>query len=194
MGTRLINLHYLNSHDEACRAESVILQQQWDAENKIREIYPEAIQVRSSYAFGEQDRNYIDLLLNKRWQNLSTAGAWPLLLNGGKGTFHTPVSVGDLCEAIIRIVKHPDSAGHTFEIQGSGRLQLNEVAKYLYEVSQDEAFLFDGIKTTFDPVTKRRNLEPADTCSRVKYSFLKNHLLYYTMPRPWLGPRFMDFW
>lgn len=193
-GTKLINLHYLNSADEEMRKESVILQQQWDAENAIREIYPEAIQIRSSYAYGHLDKNYLDLLRNKRWQNFSTAGAWPLLLNGGKHTFHRPLSVGDLAEAIIRIAKHPDSPGNTFELYGDERLQLNEIVNNLYEVQNEEAFLFDGIKTTFDPVTKTRTKTPATRKAKMQMAFLHKHLDYYTMPRPWAVHRFFDMW
>merc|ERR1719219_787519 len=193
-GTKLINLHYINSADEEARKESVILQQQWDAENTIREIYPEAIQIRSSYAYGHLDKNYLDMLRNKRWQNFATAGSWPLLLNGGKHTFHKPVSVGDLAEALVRISKHPDSPGHTFEIFGGERLQLNEIVEHLYEVIDDQAFLFDGIKTTFDPVTKTRTSQPAGVCDKVKQGFLHKHLAYYTAPRPWAVHRAFDMW
>jgi NADH dehydrogenase (ubiquinone) 1 alpha subcomplex subunit 9 len=193
-GTKLINLHYLNSADEEARKESVILQQQWDAEQAIREIYPEAIQIRSSFAYGHLDKNYLDLLRNKRWQNFSTAGAWPILLNGGRHTFHRPLSVGDLSEAIVRIAKHPDSPGHTFELYGSERLQLNEIVKNLYEVCNEEAFLFDGIKTTFDSETKTRTNTPDGILEKLKMQFLHTHLSYYTMPRPWTSHRFFDMW
>jgi len=201
-GTKLINLSFLNAHDEKAREESVILQQQWAAEQKIREIYPESIQVRSSYAythgaaFAKWHGNYLDMITNKRWQNFAGSGCWPLLLNGGKQTFHRPVSTGDLCEAIVRIVKHPDSPGHTFEIYGDERLQLNEIFDYVYEVRMDEAFCFDGIKTTFDLETGERTRTPADLQSKIRLGYLKKYFNYYTMPRGTqvLFLRFFDMW
>lgn len=201
-GTKLINLSFMNSHDEVSRGESVILQQQWAAEQKIKEIYPESIRVRSSWAFthvanfAKWHGNYLDLITNKRWHNFAGAGSWPLLLNGGKRTFHRPVSSGDLCEAVIRIIKHPDSPGHTFEIYGDERLQLNEIFNHTYEVRNDEAFCFEGIKTTFDLETGERTAEPADLQSQIRLGYLKKYFNYYTMPRGTqvLFLRFIDMW
>ena len=188
-GTKLIHLVHLNSHDAKSREESIILEQQWQAEQAMRAIYPETTIVRSSWAFGARD-NYADMLTHIRWQNFKELGAWPLLYNAGLRTFHRPISSADVAEAIVRIAKHPDSPGHTFELYNENRFQLSDICELLYEAQGEEAFLFDGIKTTFDPITKERTMSPADTKSSVKQRLLKAKFGYYTARRP--IPRFID--
>lgn len=187
--TILLHLTHLNAHDENARGESIILEQQHNAEKAMREIYPEVIIARSSFAFGEFD-HYADVLSSWRWQNFKMLGAWPLLYNAGRRTFHRSIPSADLAEALIRIVKHPDSPGHTFELYNEARHELHDVVKVLFEAKQEEAFLFGGIKTTFNPETKDRTLTPLNGFEKNKQKLLRKKFGYYTAPRP--IPRFLD--
>jgi len=187
--TKLIHLVHLNSWHDRSRDESIILQQQWDAQNAMREIYPETIIVRSSWAFGEFD-NYADYLTNHRMRDFKELGAWPLLYNGGRHTFHRGIPASDLAEAIIRIIKHPDSPGYTFELYNENRHELGDIVDLLYEAQEEEAHRLDGIRTKFDPVTHERTLEPINQFHAFRQWMLRNKFGYYTARRPW--PRFLD--
>jgi len=185
--TILVHLVHMNTHDEDSRKESVILEQQHNAERVMRELYPQTIIVRSSFAFGAFD-HYGDVLTNWRWNNFKELGSWPVLYNGGKRTYHRSIPSADLAEALIRIVKHPDSPGHTFELYNEARHELADIVNLLYEAQQDEAFLFQGIQTKW--VDGKRTLEPLNKFQKFKQDMFRNRLGYYTAPRP--IPRFVD--
>ena len=131
-----------------------------------------------------------DILTNWRWQNFKELGSWPLLYNGGQRTYHRAISGEDLAEAMIRIVRHPDSPGHTFELYNDARHQLSDIVETLYEAQQEETFLFGGIRTTFDKNTKERTLTPTNGWEKTKQKMLRAKFGYYTAPRP--IPRFVD--
>merc|ERR1711944_273102 len=95
------------------------------------------------------------------------------MLNGGKGAFHRACQVGDVSEAIMRIAKHPDSAGHTFELVNSKRHMVSEFIEFLFEVNQDKAFLFNGIETTFDSKTMLRTGTPKNPLQKAKLKMLE---------------------
>jgi len=194
-GTRLINVAHLNVHDEESRAESNILKHQWNGLQEVQEIYPEAIQVRSSFVFGHYD-HYMGTLMNHRWRHMNYQMCNPVLLNGGKNTFHRNVNIGDLAEAIIRISKHPDSPGHTFEIVNDKRYMLNELVEAMYELNDDKAFLFNGIQTKFNPETMLRTGEPKGPLDSVRLGLLNRDLDLMVKPRLFTRgiPRFFDMW
>ena len=41
-----------------------------------------------------------------------------MLYDGGRSTVIQPVYVSDVAEGIVRLARHPDAPGHTFEFVG----------------------------------------------------------------------------
>lgn len=135
---------------------------------------------------------YGDYLTHIRWRDFKHLGAWPVLYNGGKRTFHRGIPSSDLAEAIIRIVKHPDSPGHTFELYNENRHELQDIVSILMEAQDEVPHFFNGIKTKIDPETLERTLEPANKYYAFKQWALRCKFGYYTARRP--IPRALDMW
>ena len=82
-----------------------------EAEAAVRAIYPDAAIVRPSIVFGSGDGFF------ERFAAMAQISpALPLI--GGGATRFQPVYVGDLGQALARIVASPDSAGQTYELGG----------------------------------------------------------------------------
>ncbi|MBM3507128.1 MAG: complex I NDUFA9 subunit family protein [Alphaproteobacteria bacterium] len=81
-------------------------------EGLVRGAFPGATIVRPSVVFGPEDG-----FLNRFG---ATARLSPVLLvlGGGEGPRFQPVYVGDVAEALFRILQRPETAGQTFELGG----------------------------------------------------------------------------
>lgn len=137
-GTTLVHITNLACNRPEARAHSKLLSLQHEAEQKMREIYPNTIVVRSAPVYGKRD-NFLNLLLSKRWKDLGILGAIPCLHGGGRSTTIQPVYVSDLAKAMTIIVKEPGLTGETFEFVGKDRFLLADAIEYMYELPvQDE--------------------------------------------------------
>jgi len=82
-----------------------------EGEAAVRAVYPDAAIVRPSIVFGQGDRFF-----NRFATMAQFSPALPLI--GGGHTRFQPVFVGDVGEALAKIVVDPASAGRTFELAG----------------------------------------------------------------------------
>uniref|UniRef100_A0A6F9DLD0 NADH dehydrogenase [ubiquinone] 1 alpha subcomplex subunit 9, mitochondrial n=1 Tax=Phallusia mammillata TaxID=59560 RepID=A0A6F9DLD0_9ASCI len=183
-GTRLVHLTHLNCTQEMGRDMSCLLRQNYDAENAMREIYPETTIVRSSNIYGHGDY-FTFLYLHKRMNtSLSKLGAFPLMYDAGRSTVIQPVFVSDVAEGITRILRHPDAPGHTFEFVGEGRYVLSDFIEFLFKCANTKSYLYD----TIGPLDRSK----ATILQEAVHKLLELYFLRQTMPTPFI-PRFLDF-
>ena len=81
------------------------------AEAAVRAVYPDAVIVRPSIVFGSGDGFF------ERFAGMAQMSPALPLIGGGTTKFQ-PVFVGDVGQALARIVASPDAAGQTYELGG----------------------------------------------------------------------------
>jgi len=180
-GTRLIHLSYLNCHQEEGRKLSNILQQNWEAEQEIMEIYPEATIVRVANVHGLRDR-YTSLLLHNKFNKLALYGALPLMYDAGRSTVITPVHVGDVAQGISRIARHADAPGQIFELVGNDRVTLHDFVEHIYKLTDKEY----NLDNTIGPMDRSK----ANPIQNLLHKALEMYFWKMDQPRPL--PRFLD--
>lgn len=106
-----------------------------EGEAAVREVYPDAAIVRPSVVFGEGDGIF------ERFAAMAQLSPVLPLVGGGTTRFQ-PLFVGDLGEALARIVTDPASAGQIFELGGPAVLTFRELMeKLLAETGQRRLLL-----------------------------------------------------
>ncbi|MBS0333962.1 MAG: complex I NDUFA9 subunit family protein, partial [Proteobacteria bacterium] len=95
-----------------------------EGEAAVREIYPDAVVLRPSVVFGQEDDFF------NRFAAM--AGISPVLpLVGGGHTRFQPVFVGDVAKAIARTVSAPDCAGETYELGGPAAFSFRQLMEMM---------------------------------------------------------------
>jgi NADH dehydrogenase len=105
-------------------AEAEYARSKGAAEQAVRKAFPDAVVVRPSIVFGPEDGFF----------NLFAALArlsWVLPLIGGGKTRFQPVYVGDVADAILRVLSDPDCAGKTYELGGPRVYTFKELLELL---------------------------------------------------------------
>jgi NADH dehydrogenase len=106
-----------------------------EGELAVRDAFPGAAVVRPSVVFGPEDGFF-----NKFATMAQMSPVLPLI--GGGETRFQPVFVGDVAEAIARIVGDPGAAGQTFELGGPAAFSFRELmALLLKETGQRRLLL-----------------------------------------------------
>ena len=106
-----------------------------EGEAAVRTVYPDAAIVRPSIVFGPGDRFF-----NRFATMAQFSPALPLI--GGGLTRFQPVFVGDVGQALARIVVDAGSAGRTFELAGPAAYTFRELMeKMLAETGQRRLLL-----------------------------------------------------
>jgi len=80
-------------------------------ERAVREVFPAASIVRPSIVFGPEDDFF------NRFATMARFGPALPLIGGGRTLFQ-PVYVGDVADALLRLVEDPATAGKTYELGG----------------------------------------------------------------------------
>jgi NADH dehydrogenase len=93
-------------------------------EAAMREAFPGATIVRPSILFGAEDEFF-----NRFAAMARLSPVLPLI--GGGGTRFQPAYVGDVAEAIDRILEMPETAGKTYELGGPAVLTFRELMEEL---------------------------------------------------------------
>ncbi|MDP6704929.1 MAG: complex I NDUFA9 subunit family protein [Alphaproteobacteria bacterium] len=100
----------------------------------VAEAFPGATIVRPSVIFGPEDSFF-----NLFGALLPFTPVLPLI--GGGQTRFQPVYVGDVAEAMQRILERPESAGQTFELGGPRVYTFEELMRLILEVTGRRRFL-----------------------------------------------------
>ena len=91
-----------------------------EGEEAVRTAFPGAIILRPSVVFGPEDAFF------NRFAELSRISPALPLIGGGRTRFQ-PVFVGDVADAIIAALFHPEAEGKTYELGGPGIYTFHEV-------------------------------------------------------------------
>lgn len=105
-----------------------------EGEAEVRRAVPKATIVRPSVVFGSGDGLY------ERFAKLSTWSPVLPLIGGGETRFQ-PVWVGDVGEAVARMVDQPAAQGQTYELGGPGVVTFGEVLQTVLEETQRQRWL-----------------------------------------------------
>ena len=117
------------------RSASEYARSKAEAEIAVREVYPDAAMVRPSIVFGTGDGFF------EKFAKMAQISPFLPLVGGGTNRYQ-PIFVGDLGQALARIVTDPASAGQTFELGGPGVFTFRELLeKLLAETGQRRLLL-----------------------------------------------------
>jgi uncharacterized protein YbjT (DUF2867 family) len=104
-------------------------------ERAVREVFPAAAIVRPSIVFGPEDDFFNRFATMARF-----APALPLI--GGGRTLFQPVYVGDVADALLRLVEDPATAGKTYELGGPRVLSFRALLELmLHEIGRRRLLL-----------------------------------------------------
>lgn len=92
-----------------------------EGEMRVRAAFPGATIVRPSVVFGPEDDFFNRFAAMSRWLPFLP------IFGGGDGPRFQPVFVGDVAEAMARILAAPDTAGRVYELGGPEILSLRQV-------------------------------------------------------------------
>merc|ERR1712055_330244 len=140
----LIHVSSLNASEkpQECmlKGGSQFLTSKWKGENAVKEEFPDAIIIRPSDIYGQEDRhlNYYGNRFRKTHQygylraNLT---AYPSfkgvpLWEKGEQTIKQPLYVGDFARGIAKLVFEKDVRGKTYEFVGPKSYYLSEMVDY----------------------------------------------------------------
>jgi uncharacterized protein YbjT (DUF2867 family) len=112
--------------DEASGAEYA--RTKADGEQAASEEFPGAIILRPSIVFGPEDNFFNQFAAMARF-----SPALPLI--GGGHTVFQPVFVGDVAEAVARLVEAGEASGKTYELGGPQKMSFREVLEYVLKVT-----------------------------------------------------------
>jgi len=99
-----------------------------EGEAAAAEEFPGAIIIRPSIVFGPED-NFFN-------QFAAMARLLPVLpLIGGGGTLFQPVFVGDVAEAVAKLVADGPASGKTYELGGPAQKSFRQLLQYVLEVT-----------------------------------------------------------
>jgi len=97
-------------------------------EASVREAFPEATILRPSVVFGPEDS------LFNRFAWMASASPFLPLIGGGHTKFQ-PVYVGDIAEAVVRVLDNPHWAGKSFELGGPEVMTFREVLELICQIT-----------------------------------------------------------
>jgi NADH dehydrogenase len=119
--TRLVQVSALGAD---LAAASKYARTKAEGEVAVREIYPDAVVVRPSIVFGQDDGFF-----NKFAGMAQSSPVIPLI--GGGATRFQPVFVGDVGKALARAVTSTEAAGQTYELGGPAVFTFRELMELM---------------------------------------------------------------
>lgn len=153
---KFIHLSALNATPEpkslVYKNGSKFLQSKYYGEQAVREEFPDAIIIRPSDIYGQEDRfcNYYGHVWRRHIRIVS-------LWHNGEKTIKAPVFCGDVAQAIVNAIKDPDAVGKTFQAVGPKRYLLRELVDWFYKcMRKDEEWGYIRWDLRFDPIFKAK--------------------------------------
>ncbi|HWK44824.1 MAG TPA: complex I NDUFA9 subunit family protein [Stellaceae bacterium] len=105
-------------------------------EAAVRSAFPEAIVLRPSIVFGPEDKFF------NRFATLAQISPALPLIGGGHTKFQ-PVYVGDVADAALVALDHPEAAGETYELGGPKVYTFKELMALTLDLIQRKRWLVD---------------------------------------------------
>jgi len=123
---------HVSSASAAANAKSEWSRTKFEGEQAVREIFPWATIVRPTQLFGKEDR-----LLNWFARMAKWYGVVPLV-DGGDSVIQ-PVWVGDVANALLRIIDSPESfSGRTVDCFGPNDYTYAELADFVEDITEQK--------------------------------------------------------
>lgn len=97
-------------------------------EKAVRTYFPSATILRPSLVFGAED-NFFNL-----FARMASVAPFMPLIGGGKTQFQ-PVYVGDVAQAVIKVLQNENAQGKTYELGGSDRYTFKELLEKTMEIT-----------------------------------------------------------
>ncbi|WP_424134101.1 complex I NDUFA9 subunit family protein [Roseomonas chloroacetimidivorans] len=97
-----------------------------EGEAAVREAFPRAVILRPSIVFGQEDSFF------NRFAGM--ARLMPVLPVIGGNTRFQPVYVGDVADAALAVLDHPEAAGRTYDLAGPRAASFRALMEYMLEV------------------------------------------------------------
>ncbi len=117
------------------RASSAYARSKAAGEEAVRDAFPTATILRPSIVIGPEDQFF------NRLAALATISPVIPLIGGGETRFQ-PVYVGDVADAVVRVIDDPATAGRTFELGGPRVYSLRQLTELLLaEIRRKRLFL-----------------------------------------------------
>src|SRR5204862_5197352 len=95
-------------------------------ERAVREVFPTAAIARPSIVFGPEDDFF------NRFATMARFSPALPLIGGGRTRFQ-PVHVGDVADALLRLVEDPTTAGKTYELGGPPVYSFRELLELMLQ-------------------------------------------------------------
>ncbi len=128
---RLIHMSAIGADPDAASAYA---RTKGEGEALVREAFPEATTLRPSIVFGPEDGFF------NRFAAMAAVSPVLPLIGGGRTKFQ-PVYVGDIAEAVVRILDNPHWVGKTFELGGPEVMSFRKVLQLICEVTHRHRLL-----------------------------------------------------
>lgn len=108
-------------------SKSEFLATKWEAEQVVKEIYPDATIIRPAHIYGMEDR-----FVQKVARFADLCDKFPLVYSGE--TRFSPVHVHDVADGIMTCIKNPlTTAGQTYELAGNDVVSFKEIVAMVQE-------------------------------------------------------------
>ena len=95
-----------------------------EGEQRVRAAIPEAVVLRPSIVFGQEDAFF------NRFADMARFSPFLPLIGGGKTKFQ-PVFAGDVAEAVLAGLEREDARGRTFELGGPGVYTFKDLMQFI---------------------------------------------------------------
>jgi uncharacterized protein YbjT (DUF2867 family) len=118
------------------RSSSAYARTKAAGEAAVRDAFPTATILRPSVVFGPEDRFF-----NRLGSIAAVSPVIPLI--GGGETRLQPVYVGDVADAIVRVIDDPATAGRTYELGGPTVYSLRALTELLLDELHRKRLLID---------------------------------------------------
>lgn len=105
------HLVHISAIGADAKSDSAYARSKAEGEAAVRQAFPNATILRPSIVFGAEDEFF-----NRFAQMAMLSPALPLI--GGGRTRFQPVYVGDVAEAVMKVIDNPEAAGKTYELAG----------------------------------------------------------------------------
>ena len=100
-----------------------------EAENAVREVFPEVVILRPSIVFGPED-DFFNKFAAMASHPVSMVAPFLPAIGGGR-TKLQPVYAGDVAEAVLAAVQSEDAAGKTYELGGPRTYTFREIYSFI---------------------------------------------------------------
>lgn len=170
--------HLAAQHDPPrffTKTGSRFLRTKYEAEEAVREEFPDAIIFRSADIWGMEDR-FLNYYASRWRRSFVTMPLW----KQGTQTIKSPVFCGNVADGIVRAIQDPTAKGKVFEAIGPRSYYLSDLVDYFYRCMRYPVFY----RTPIHPVLRAKvwlhdklfNAHPTVGLDRLEREFVNDDI------------------